>query len=90
MSPGGSSRDWRLRSSTVPRREHDHRAPEPDRIDPRSWWAIVECLAPGASAPALEEYASPLRPAGAAAASASVTVCIGGHNDAGIEPFGVA
>ena len=90
MSPRGSSGGWRLRSWTMPRRERDHRAPEPDRIDHRSSWAIVEYVAPDATVPALEEHASLLRPAGGAAASASLTVCIGAHNDPGIEPLGVA
>ena len=52
-------------------------APDPDRIDHRSLWAIVEYLALDGSMPALEEHASPLRPAGGAAASASLTVGIG-------------
>ena len=82
VSPRGSSGGWRLRSSTVPRRERDHRAPDPDRIDHRSSWAIVEYVAPDGSVPALEEQASPLRPAGGAAASASLTVGIGARNDA--------
>ena len=90
MSPGGSSGGWRLRSWTVPRRERERRAPDPDRVDHRSSWAIVEYVAPDGSVPVLEEHASPLRPAGGAAASASVTVGIGAHNDAHIEPLGVA
>jgi hypothetical protein len=73
MSPRESSGGWRLRSRTVPRRERDHRAPDPDRMDHRSSWAIVEYVAPDGSVPALEEHASPLRPAGGAAASASLT-----------------
>jgi hypothetical protein len=77
MSAGGSSGRRRLRSWTVPRRQPDHRAPDPDRIDLRSSWTIVEHVATEVSGPALEDHASPLRSAGAFAASASLTVGIG-------------